>query len=668
MRLIDFCCIDQFLVAGLSPDGQLYLGRITADDRPIIWNFHSYIVEIFPGWSQAAHKGLGCFQKRKISILFEDGTVGLIDITSPTPDLIEIADNVVCFLGGNKSQYSYINNKGICLEVVRGDKKRLVSGRWSRFTRIFSSNGYLLAEGCTGECSWYSLAQKMAHPTPVDEPVFGKAILTGGFRSFQSLSPCSDCMMLGLDASGEMYRYRLFPATDSSGNPAYSSEPTLLCSGLLVPDICGYAWPLSVNPGQKISFYLSGYGNAVLELIDLVHDRPLLNTGRNEYSLALQPRKCANPKNGSCDWPSTIEIDIPEDVKSTVASARVSGVDGGVFDIVFIVAQAPKASTKQVSILISTNTWCAYNSWGGISKYGPSQPDQLSFKRPNPAVSPIWDGFPNHLLVSDLWAIKSFVSMRIELTFVTDFEFEDIPVEDIPSPLVLLSHPEYWTLSSRNKLDQFIEEGGYLIYLGGNGVFEACGLSSGHSLMDIFVAGGNPDRSRSYFRNLVPPIPEREILGVAFKYDIDWKADPETHKAGAYVVTNSQHWAFDGLDVVDGSLIGERGRNGGGACGWEMDTSDPGECEQGVVTARGENDRGAPPKHTKIIAKGFQNPMTDNFGAHMAVLEKSDTKGGVFSVGSICFCGSLIDDVVLQRIILNVMERYFEEKDGTKLC
>lgn len=661
MRLIDFCCIHQNLVAGLDSVGGLYLGRISAEDRSIIWEFHSSIAQSFHGWTKELHKALSYVQPNNVSVLFECGSVGLIDISSKHSELISIPDSVISFLEGDRNEYSYINNEGLCVKVKGGTKKRQVSGQWSRFTRLFSSNGYLLAEGCTGECSWYSIAQILAHSTPINEPVLGKAILVGGFRSFLALSPCAEGVMLGLDASGEMYRYHLCAATDSSGRPAYSCEPTLLCSDLLVPRISGYAWPLSVNPGQKISLHLSGYGDAVLELIDLVYDRPLFDTEPNKYALTLKPRKNGKAKNGACDWPSTVDIQIPDNIKSTLATARVTGVDGDVFDVVFIIPQTTGKGADQVNVLISTNTWCAYNSWGGISKYGPNQPDQLSFKRPNPAVSPIWDGFPNHLLVSDLWAIKSILGMGFDLAFVTDFDFENFQVNEIPCPLILLSHPEYWTISSRKKLDQFAENGGYLIYLGGNGVFEACDLSSCSTALDVFVAGGNPDRAKSYFRNLTPPMPERELLGIAFRYDIDWKADPVTHIAGAYVVDDSNHWAFDGLDVVDGSLIGEHGRNGGGACGWEMDTSDPGIHEGGVVTARGNNDRGAPPKHTKIIARGFQNSMTDNFGAHIAVLERPDKKGGIFSVGSICFCGSLIDDYQLQKMISNVIEKYLRE-------
>jgi hypothetical protein len=44
-------------------------------------------------------------------------------------------------------------------------------------------------------------------------------------------------------------------------------------------------------------------------------------------------------------------------------------------------------------------------------------------------------------------------------------------------------------------------------------------------------------------------------------------------------------------------------------------------------------------------------------------LERPGKKGGVFSVGSICFCGSLIDDYQLQKMVSNVIEKYLRD-DG----
>ena len=112
-----------------------------------------------------------------------------------------------------------------------------------------------------------------------------------------------------------------------------------------------------------------------------------------------------------------------------------------------------------------------------------------------------------------------------------------------------------------------------------------------------------------------------------------------------------QQIQFEGGTAVTGDLIGEEGINGRGASGWEMDTAIVGNAAAGVVvTATGADDRGAPPANLVILSRGT-NP---GFGADMTFYE-TPGGGGVFSVGSISFVGSLIGDASLQQIVRNVL-------------
>ncbi len=220
--------------------------------------------------------------------------------------------------------------------------------------------------------------------------------------------------------------------------------------------------------------------------------------------------------------------------------------------------------------------------------------------------------------------------------------------------MVLLTHPEYWTAAMRYHLQDFIAAGGSLIYLGGNGLSEKCGLSEDGLANTFFDGSPTFDRRAAYFRNQTPPWPERSLLGVAFKFDPHWHADPDTHTTEPYRVINATHPFMQPLRLEAGALIGQGGRNGGNACGWEVDTSTaPAVDIDGHVDARGSSDRGLPPANLVVLAQGASGPYR-----HAADMTCYETKAGgvIFSVGSICFGGSLVEDPRLARLLENVLE------------
>jgi hypothetical protein len=119
-------------------------------------------------------------------------------------------------------------------------------------------------------------------------------------------------------------------------------------------------------------------------------------------------------------------------------------------------------------------------------------------------------------------------------------------------------------------------------------------------------------------------------------------------------VVKGTHPFFRGTGPKDGDLFGASGRNGG-ASGWEMDSSDPGTQPAGVtVAAAVGNDRGAPPANLQLLAVGTNSP--DGVGSAHMVYYRHAGGGIVFSVGSLCFTGSLADDPTVQRIVANVLE------------
>src|SRR5208337_4176927 len=119
---------------------------------------------------------------------------------------------------------------------------------------------------------------------------------------------------------------------------------------------------------------------------------------------------------------------------------------GNRFYVVFIV-KPPASRGGKLLALASTNTWTAYNAWGGFSKYGPATPVVLTALRPNPAATPVDDGTINHLTRADLWILNWMEDAGYEVDVIADTDLHGGFAEiGSYSALILLTHPEYWSL------------------------------------------------------------------------------------------------------------------------------------------------------------------------------------------------------------------------------
>ncbi len=203
--------------------------------------------------------------------------------------------------------------------------------------------------------------------------------------------------------------------------------------------------------------------------------------------------------------------------------------------------------------------------------------------------------------------------------------------------LVPSVHPEYWTRRMYDRVKRWaFEEGGRLVYLGGNGLNcevelrpDGSMVCLNETLRGLSVEGLGGFESRLHIRHES----EGNLLGVVFT--------PAGAMTGApYRVVDAGHWAFAGTGLKAGDSFGERSlhrRCPGGASGHETDKRSP-----------------SSPANAHVIARGL-NP--DDGGAEMVVF---DTPGGgaVFSVGSINYVASLPVDEQVSRITANVFRRF----------
>ena len=191
----------------------------------------------------------------------------------------------------------------------------------------------------------------------------------------------------------------------------------------------------------------------------------------------------------------------------------------------------------------------------------------------------------------------------------------------------------YWRLKK-----WVFEEGGKLIYLGGNGVNCEVEFLDDDRIVyqntdwchceDNFDGDGQLQESRMDRR----VESEANLLGVVFTF-------PGIMTAAPYEVIDDSHWCFEGTGLRNGDTFGEKSlhqRVPGGASGHETDKMSPHS-----------------PAGTKLLARGL-NP---NHGGAEIVHFTTDGGGEVFSVGSICWNASILVDDAVSQITKNVITR-----------
>jgi hypothetical protein len=337
-------------------------------------------------------------------------------------------------------------------------------------------------------------------------------------------------------------------------------------------------------------------------------------------------------------WQPSYHLKTGAGWPSGLYAACISDPDGVSFDITFIVTNPALPAPGRIAVLASTNTWQAYNDWGGASLYRYDQDDGLGRthafavhqQRPNPAASP--RGAIGHLANAERHVLSWLEQHKIDYDLLADADLNERPgLLDHYTTLLLNTHSEYWSAAMYTALEAFMQRGGNLIYLSANGLYWKTVMRQGRlEVQSDHSCHPGSNEAGGRWRDLGRP--EWRILGTQFT-----RAGYRSHFR-PYKVITAGHWVFEQTGVVAGDLVGASGLNCGGASGWELDKLDPTLRPLGLVhLAKGTN----PGRH----------------GADMVYFTHPGG-GGVFSAGSITFGGSLAVDPVLSRMLLNVTARF----------
>lgn len=334
----------------------------------------------------------------------------------------------------------------------------------------------------------------------------------------------------------------------------------------------GYAGLRSVAQGEEVPLHVSTSAAVFeIEVARLGHQREVLwkKSGLPGVAQVVPEDASAN----GCRWPESVRIPVGANWKSGYYEVTLRANDNGgkwthrghrsaEGNAWFIVRQAKPGSSAKVLLQICTNTYNAYNNWGGFSVYAynslsNNQGHRVSFERPCSSQFRRWE------LPFVAWAERNGFSL--EYAANDDLEFHPDVLKNYK--LVLsVGHDEYWSAPMRDNLESWISQGGNVAFFSGNtccwqvraedqGRAFTCWKQNYH-LDPVFPTRDFKTLSTLWSHHLVGR-PENRLTGVGFLWGGYRKSHGQFMEEPAeYEVHRPNHWVFEGTHLARGDKFG----------------------------------------------------------------------------------------------------------------
>ncbi len=516
-------------------------------------------------------------------------------------------------------------------------------------------------------------------------------------REGQTIAVTRSTARGGIHAEIEPGHYRVTLAKTGFGSkhvdltvdPAVPYQFRLLSDCLL-----GYMWPKWVKTGERSEFRVHSVEPYRLTLwrygLEKTFVRMLGWYDEHGPRAVMQITPDGDYTRTGVGW-NKIGYGSPHHTQ-LVAGPERSGLyylhaeteSGQFFSFPWVVA--PAKPSAPIAVVHSTNTWSAYNNFGGRSNYInatrlPPEPvvnaridmlrynsidvfnewsfldeeyGPLSFERPEPCnlipdgtevTDPIRGRQGNHLAPAE-WRMLGWLEREgYAYDCYSEQQLHDGAIDLDAYQVVLVStHPEYWSREMYQQIKDWVyQRGGRFMYLGGNGMnceVEFLDSSTLHFRNHLKTESGklgmvDPNDPTRYLESRFHRTYESEanLLGVV-------TTETGIMTAAPYKVLAADHWVFAGTGLRNGDEFGQASlheRVSGGASGHETDKMSA-----------------SSPPNTVLLAKGI-NP--EDGGADMVTYDTA-SGGAVFSVGSITWPASVLVDQHVSNITRNVLNRF----------
>jgi hypothetical protein len=389
-------------------------------------------------------------------------------------------------------------------------------------------------------------------------------------------------------------------------------------------DIEGYCSALSYRPGDTAGLHVSTKGDR----FDVTVERWGAERHHVWSANGLEGRFSAPPADADshgCRWPVTADVPIRTDWDSGfyLVTVRAQEAEPGrdVAHTGFVVrtGDEPEVRSGRALLVLATNTWNAYNTWGGASLYTggtqvafarpwsrgmlmrePTERDDRKARPTRWGEEPDSDGelFQQYRLRRGYAAsIGSSGWYQYERRFVEWAEAEgyrfdyavssdldhDPTIAEGYDLLLGIGHDEYWSGRQRDAVEDHVRRGGRYVSLSGNTMFwqvriepvagtgrdtMVCYKYTAHENDPVMAAGQPEDTTRMTGMWADPLVgrPEAGFLGGGSAWGLYNRFGKAVRRgAGAFTVYRPDHWLLAGTDLGYGDLLGAKH----GAVGYE---------------------------------------------------------------------------------------------------
>jgi hypothetical protein len=374
------------------------------------------------------------------------------------------------------------------------------------------------------------------------------------------------------------------------------------------------------------------------------HDRQLV--WRSDVVIATCREVASTASAIGPGWVPSVEIAAGDDWRSGFYTIDVVHEADGFRDlnVAYVVVRNPRRS-GDILIKLGTNTYQAYNGWGGQSLYGSDLYGQrgqmVSFDRPTP---PSFFEFDAYLAV---WLEAVAARHGWTVGYATNFDVHADPsLMDGYDLVIVPGHDEYWTKEEFDSFERRIFQAGRnVLFLGGDIAFFQARYA------DVNRPPGTPDFGRQLvsFKNPKDPIrwrapdnlgellvtarfredarrPETMLTGVGSEGRFTPKTDRDPSYPIRVVTTDLPFFAGSGLQV--GDSVGD-------LAGYEWGNTDPERDGKRLWNA--ERSQIAPLDPHRVVVVLAARPRDDEGreGLAESVYFVSPAGAKVFSAGNI---------------------------------
>jgi hypothetical protein len=378
-----------------------------------------------------------------------------------------------------------------------------------------------------------------------------------------------------------------------------------------------YTDRLSLRPGESFRLHASATaGPCTLEIARVGASREVV-LRREAIAVGDHPRPPHADRDG-CGWPAALEIEVGAAWRSGYYDLRLADAAGEESHHFVVVNPARGAPRARAAFVLATNTYHAYNHWGGANAYCdvaalmsrradlPTAMQGaigvLSTRRPFPQmlIAPPPDvprlvnlrarGFEERPWAGDrAWPRRRELSPydssagflhRWEHAFAAWAEgdglaldyFTDEDLDAEPDALdgyrvvIVAGHSEYWTAGQRDQIERFVDAGGRLAIFSGNTAFWKVRFEAGGERFVCHkwrgfeadpVAKTDPQSATHLWSHRVFARPEAALTGLSFLYGGYHRLGLCVARGqGGYAVYDEHHWALEGADLFYGDVIG----------------------------------------------------------------------------------------------------------------